>query len=129
MNSVQAPHLHPLINPTDLATIRSSVTLLDVRSPGEFESSHIPGSYNVPLDLLPEDGPDLESEIAGPVVLVCRSGMRARQAEQALAATGFPRLHVLEGGLSAWESASLPVNRGQARWDMERQGLLLQRDL
>ena len=121
MTPVQISDLRPLIDPTDLAAVQAGVTILDVRSPAEFDSSHIPGSYNVPLDLLPEHGPNLASAIGGPVVLVCRLGMRARHAEQALSALGFPRLHVLEGGLAAWEGASLPVNRGQSRWDIERQ--------
>lgn len=109
------------MQPDVLAATQSSVTILDVRSPAEFAATHIPGSYNVPLAVLPEHASDLASAIGDPVVLVCRSGTRARQAEQALRAGDFPRLHVLEGGLAAWEKATLPVNRGQARWDMERQ--------
>lgn len=31
------------------------------------------------------------------------------------------RVHILDGGLSAWEAAGLPVNRGRHRWSMERQ--------
>lgn len=99
----------------------SRVTLLDVRTPAEFESVHIPGSYNVPLDRLSEHRDELRSALKDPVILVCRSGMRARQAEQALAAAGLSRLHVLDGGLSAWESAGKPVKRGQQKWSLERQ--------
>lgn len=99
----------------------SRVTLLDVRTPAEFESVHIPGSYNVPLDRLSEHRDELRSALTDPVILVCRSGMRARQAEQALAAAGLSRLHVLDGGLSAWESAGKPVKRGQQKWSLERQ--------
>lgn len=99
----------------------SQVTVLDVRTPAEFESSHIPGSYNVPLDRLSEHADELASAAGGAVVLVCRSGVRARQAEQTLQSVRLPRLHVLDGGLSAWEAASLPLNRGRQRWSMERQ--------
>lgn len=100
---------------------RSDVTVLDVRTPAEYESSHIPGSYNVPLDTLGEHAGELASAVGGPVVLVCRSGMRAQQAEQTLQGTSLQRMHVLDGGLSAWEAASLPINRGKQRWSMERQ--------
>jgi 3-mercaptopyruvate sulfurtransferase SseA len=55
------------------------------------------------------------------VVLVCRSGARAEQAERALAEAGMPNVHVLDGGILAWEQAGAPVNRGRARWDIERQ--------
>lgn len=97
------------------------LVLLDVRTPAEFAAAHIPGSYNVPLDLLPEHAQEIGAASGDPVVLVCRSGARARQAEQSLAGAAFPRLHVLDGGLSAWEAAGLALNRGPQRWGMERQ--------
>ncbi|WP_055601882.1 rhodanese-like domain-containing protein [Streptomyces aureus] len=95
--------------------------LLDVRTPGEFRTVHIPGSYNVPLDTLREHRAELLSHLDEDVVLVCRSGARATQAEQALAGAGLPNLRVLDGGMNAWEAAGAPVNRGPERWDMERQ--------
>ncbi|MFE4312404.1 rhodanese-like domain-containing protein [Streptomyces sp. NPDC056891] len=95
--------------------------LLDVRTPGEFRAVHIPGSYNVPLDTLREHRAELLSHLEEDVVLVCRSGARAAQAEQALAGAGLPNLRVLDGGVNAWEAAGAPVNRGPERWDMERQ--------
>ncbi|MDX2560740.1 rhodanese-like domain-containing protein [Streptomyces sp. TX20-6-3] len=95
--------------------------LLDVRTPAEFHTVHIPGSYNVPLDTLREHRAELLSHLDEGVVLVCRSGARAARAEQALAGAGLPNLRVLDGGMNAWEAAGAPVNRGPERWDMERQ--------
>ncbi|MGO4632806.1 rhodanese-like domain-containing protein [Streptomyces sp. 2RAF24] len=95
--------------------------LLDVRTPGEFRTVHIPGSYNVPLATLREHRAELLSHLDEEVVLVCRSGARATQAEKALAEAGLPNLRVLAGGMNAWEAAGAPANRGPERWDMERQ--------
>ncbi|MEU8233276.1 rhodanese-like domain-containing protein [Actinoplanes sp. NPDC048967] len=95
--------------------------ILDVRTPGEFETSHIPGAYNVPLDLLREHRTELLAHLDDDVVLVCRSGARAAQAEQTLARTGLPNLKVLDGGILAWQAADSPVERGRPRWDLERQ--------
>ncbi|MEU5531103.1 rhodanese-like domain-containing protein [Micromonospora chersina] len=95
--------------------------LLDVRTPAEFETSHIPGSYNVPLDLLKEHREELRNHLDEDVVLVCRSGARATQAEQALAGVGLPNLKVLDGGIMAWQAANAPIKRGAPRWDLERQ--------
>ncbi|MFE0700965.1 rhodanese-like domain-containing protein [Streptomyces sp. NPDC058872] len=95
--------------------------LLDVRTPGEFRTAHIPGSYNVPLGTLREHRTELLTHLDEDVVLVCRSGTRATQAERALAEAGLPNLRVLEGGITAWETAGAPLNRGPERWDMERQ--------
>ncbi|MEU3688470.1 rhodanese-like domain-containing protein [Streptomyces narbonensis] len=95
--------------------------LLDVRTPGEFRTAHIPGSYNVPLNTLREHRAELLAHLDEDVVLVCRSGARAAEAEQALAEAGLPNLRVLAGGIVAWEAAGAPVDRGPERWDMERQ--------
>ncbi|MEU0151353.1 rhodanese-like domain-containing protein [Micromonospora fulviviridis] len=95
--------------------------LLDVRTPAEFETSHIPGSYNVPLDLLKEHREELRDHLDEDVVLVCRSGARATQAGQALAGVGLPNLKVLDGGIMAWQTANAPIKEGTPRWDLERQ--------
>ncbi len=99
----------------------ADVRVLDVRSPAEFEGVHIPGAYNVPLDTLGEHAEDIQRHVDEPVVLVCRSGMRASQAEQRLAAAGMGNVKVLEGGMMAWEGAGGTVKRGAEKWDIERQ--------
>ncbi|WP_128374860.1 rhodanese-like domain-containing protein [Streptomyces cavernae] len=95
--------------------------LLDVRTPGEFRTAHIPGSYNVPLDTLREHRAELLHHLDEDVVLICRSGARAAQAEQALAEAGLPNLRVLDGGVTAWETGGGSLTRGPERWDLERQ--------
>jgi rhodanese-related sulfurtransferase len=52
---------------------------------------------------------------------VCRSGQRARKAEEALRATGMSNLHVLDGGMAAWIAAGQPVREGKRRMSLERQ--------
>ena len=99
----------------------SDVRVLDVRSAAEFEGVHIPGAYNVPLDTLGEHATDIRTHVEETIVLVCRSGMRASQAEQRLATVGMSNVKVLEGGMMAWERSGGKVNRGAARWDIERQ--------
>lgn len=98
-----------------------ALTLIDVRTPAEFSSAHIPGSYNVPLDQLSEHADLLRSVSGEPVVLICRSGGRARQAETTLLGADLPRVHVLHGGLAAWETQRLPLRRGAVRWSLDRQ--------
>ncbi len=95
--------------------------VLDVRTPAEFGSVHIPGAYNVPLDTLREHRDEIARHLDEAVVLVCRSGQRAGQAEQALAAAGLPNVRILQGGMQAWQRADGPVKLGRHRWDLERQ--------
>lgn len=98
-----------------------SPRILDVRTPAEFESAHIPGAYNVPLDTLREHREELRRHLDEDVVLVCRSGARAAQAEQSLREAGLPGLRVLDGGMVSWQSAGAPVNQGRQTWELERQ--------
>ncbi|HUF31015.1 MAG TPA: rhodanese-like domain-containing protein [Gemmatimonadaceae bacterium] len=114
----------PAVAPAELAQILSShpdVRLLDVRTPGEYETAHIRGAYNVPLDTLGEHGEEIRATVAEPVVLICQSGQRAQKAEAALNAAGMPNLHVLAGGVTGWIAAGQPVVRGRTRISLERQ--------
>ena len=113
-----------VIKVADLQLILSqepSIRVLDVRTGGEFESVHIPGSYNVPLDTLAEHADDL-ADVEHPVVLVCQTGGRATTAHGALRVAGKQQLHILEGGMQAWRTAGGDVIEGTSdRWAMDRQ--------
>jgi len=113
-----------MIDSADLQNLLGSSApprVLDVRTPGEFETVHMPGAYNVPLDLLREHRDEIVSHLDEDVVLVCRSGQRATQAEGALREAGLTNVHILDGGITAWEAKGFAVNRGSQRWDLERQ--------
>lgn len=97
-----------------------AIRVVDVRTPTEHAAAHIRGSYNVPLDELPEHAAEIR-HLTTPLVLVCQSGSRARRAESVLAGAGVPRLHVLEGGVQAWRAAGLPVVEGRGPISLERQ--------
>jgi rhodanese-related sulfurtransferase len=109
----------------ELLAAGPEVRVLDVRTPAEFESAHLPGSVNVPLDTLREHRDEIARHLRQPVVLICRSGQRAAQAERLLADAGLPDVQVLAGGILAWERAGARVVRGRARWELERQVRLL----
>ena len=102
------------------------VTLVDVRTPAEFESLHAEGAILHPLENFQ---PDLLMETLGgdgrgkaePIYLTCQSGSRASQAAQRLASAGFDSVSVVEGGTDAWAKADLPVVRGRRVLSLERQ--------
>ncbi len=103
----------------------SAPRLIDVRTPAEFETAHIPGAYNVPLDLLREHRDEIARHLDEDVVLICKAGGRAAQADETLRRAGLTNVHVLDGGMTAWESRSFNVKRGTERWDLERQVRLI----
>lgn len=112
---IDASELRQLISDDPL------IRVLDVRTGGEFDSVHIPGSYNVPLDTLAEHARDL-AELDHRVVLVCKSGARADQARSKLTVAGKERLHLLDGGLDAWLATGGDVVRGSSEtWALDRQ--------
>ena len=112
------------IDPAELVRMRTvdpAVHVIDVRTPGEFETGHIEGSYNVPLDVLGEHAADLAA-LDHHVVLVCQSGARATKALEQLVTAGKSNLRLLEGGMGAWTAAGNQVVRTNAtRWAMDRQ--------
>ena len=97
------------------------VSLIDVRTPAEYGEVHIPGSQLMPLDRLDAAAVKSASSDDGQCVLICRSGKRAEQAYQKLHAAGGGNLVILDGGVTAWESAGLPVERGAKAMSLERQ--------
>jgi len=104
------------VSPVELnKTIASGglVELLDVRTPGEFESAHVPGARLIPLDEL-DAGAFLKQrgQAAQPVYVLCQSGGRARKAIEKLQQAGFGGCVLVEGGTQAWIDAGLPVTRG-----------------
>ncbi|MCZ4541338.1 rhodanese-like domain-containing protein [Dietzia kunjamensis] len=116
----------PTLAPADLRDALDSDTppaVIDVRSPAEYSSVHIRGSYNVPLPLLAEHGEEFASRLPGQVVLICQSGNRARQANERLEAVGVnpDSVTVLDGGIAGYEAAGGEVLRGKGAWAMDRQ--------
>lgn len=115
------PHV---LAPDELAELlakRSDVRVLDVRTPGEFEAVHLRGAYNVPVETLAEHTAAIRASVTAPLVIVCRSGRRALQAEEMLREAGMLDLHLLDGSMNAWVAAGKPVVRGRQKLSLERQ--------
>ncbi|MBK7748110.1 MAG: rhodanese-like domain-containing protein [Candidatus Obscuribacter sp.] len=107
----------PEIAAKDLSVL-SSKTLIDVRSPIEYEVEHIDGAINIPLDKLETRISEVPRQ--GELVVICRSGKRAERGAYTLAGQGFnPK--VLSGGMLAWREAKLPVIEGKKMLPIERQ--------
>jgi rhodanese-related sulfurtransferase len=85
--------------------------LLDVRTPEEFASGHVPGAVNIPYDEVGQRSADLDAHRDQEVVVYCEKGGRAAKAAQALADAGFRSIRHLEGDMSGWRAAGLPVEK------------------
>ena len=90
---------------------REKAMVVDVCSPDEFAAGHVAGAKNVPLGDLEAKLPGLVKNKTTPVILVCASGMRSRRAVAIAKKLGYDNSHSLTGGMGAWRSASLPVEK------------------
>lgn len=63
-------------------------TIVDVRTPQEFEEGHVPGSLNIPLQELPGRVDEIR-RLPVPIVLCCRSGARSGMALDMLRSAGI----------------------------------------
>jgi rhodanese-related sulfurtransferase len=89
--------------------INDGAMILDVREPAEFSAGHLPNAKLIPVGEIDQRAAELSSK--KPILVVCASGQRAAKAAAALRKAGHEQVFCLEGGLSAWRSAGLPVVR------------------
>ena len=85
------------------------VTVLDVRTPDEFNAGHIAGAKNLNFS----DG-DFQAEVqqlekGQPYLVQCRTGRRSAQAGAVMKQLGFKSVYDLAGGIKAWEEAKEEV--------------------
>lgn len=85
-----------------IAAQEAGATLLDVREPVETQEGMLPGAVAIPLAAVLAD---LAAVGPGPVVVVCKAGVRAERAAAALRAAGV-EASVLAGGMDAWAGIS-----------------------
>ncbi len=78
--------------------VREGAKIIDVRTPGEYQSGHIAGSINIPLNELP--GKLRQLDKTTPIITCCASGMRSGSAKSLLIANGFQNVHNGGGWMS-----------------------------
>jgi phage shock protein E len=83
--------------------------ILDVRTPEEFASGHVPRAVNIPHTELAGRLDELPSGRTTPIVVYCEKGGRAGMAATALLDAGFTEILHLDGDMSAWRTSGQPV--------------------
>jgi len=82
---------------------------VDVRAPGERVQKSVPGSVSVPLSQLANRTGELPKD--RPLLVYCAGGYRSSIAASLLQQRGFTAVSEIAGGLAAWETAQLPLDR------------------
>ncbi|MFH9891198.1 rhodanese-like domain-containing protein [Streptomyces luteogriseus] len=100
------------------------LTVIDVRTPGEYATGHLPDAHNIPLDHLDAALPALKvAAERGDLLVVCASGARSVAACRRLTEAGITAA-TLTGGTSTWTQLGHDIHRPadvRAPWPMERQ--------
>lgn len=74
--------------------VAKGAIIVDVRSPQEFDSGHIKGSKNIPVNIIQREITAIK-KWGKPVITVCQSGARSGMAKSALKQAG---IEVYNGG-------------------------------
>ncbi len=90
---------------------REKAVLIDICEAGEYAAGHAGGARNIPLGQLEDKLPSMVKNKAVPVILVCQSGARSGRAVAIARKLGYEKAQSLSGGLGAWKSANLPVEK------------------
>lgn len=90
---------------------REKAVVIDVCEAQEFAAGHVGGAKNIPLDQLEQKLPGAVKNKSLPLILVCQSGARSGRAVAIAKKLGFAEVQSLGGGMGAWKSASLPIEK------------------
>ncbi|HEY1611310.1 MAG TPA: rhodanese-like domain-containing protein [Paraburkholderia sp.] len=88
---------------------RRNAVVIDLRNTDEFANGHLPAARNLPFsDLAAKIGQFVKNK-SNPVLLVCQTGQQSQKAQRIVTDAGFAEVHVLNGGVDAWQKAGMPV--------------------
>ena len=90
---------------------REKAVVIDICEPNEFAAGHVVGAKNIPLGQLEGKLASTVKNKALPLILVCQSGARSSRALGIAKKLGFANVQSLSGGLGAWRSANLPIEK------------------
>ena len=88
---------------------KANQQLVDVRTVSEFESGHIKGFKNIPLNSLEKDANQFDKN--KPIIIHCQSGVRAAMAYSVLEKIGFKNIINYSGGINDWKAKKLPLEK------------------
>jgi rhodanese-related sulfurtransferase len=100
------------IAPSELAdriNTDNAPLILDVRTPGEYATGHIPGAVNIPHTELRDRLSELMSHQNEEIVVHCQTGPRAGVAQSILSQAGFMQIRELEGHMQQWKASGYPI--------------------
>ena len=93
---------------------REKAVVVDVCEVEEFAAGHVGGSKNIPLNQLDDKLAAAVKNKTLPLILVCQTGARSARAVAMAKKLGYDNAQSMAGGLKAWQTANLPVEKSAA---------------
>jgi len=98
------------IDTAELADLigRGNVDVVDVRDQNEWETGHLTGARNIPLETLRDD-PEKFLERGKPIIFICKKGVRSLAAAKLADRFGYDPVYNLDGGMLEWIRVGFPM--------------------
>lgn len=93
---------------------KENALVVDVSPLADYEKGHVPSARHVAISQFDPESKDLVKVRDLPVALVCKTGAVSAQAAKRLRKAGFSKVYWLEGGVTTWMDAQLPLAKGRA---------------
>lgn len=84
------------------------ITLIDVRTPGEYDKGHLSNAVNIDWNSAEFAGKMESFDKEKPIMLYCLSGGRSGSAMIKLKEMGFKEVYNMEGGIMKWRAGNMP---------------------
>ncbi len=101
----------PEIAVEELAAVRTSGVVVDVRESEEYVAGHLPDAVPIPMSQLATRMGEIDK--TSPVFVICASGNRSSAMTDLLRGAGFDAVSVA-GGTGAWTRSGRPLEEGLA---------------
>jgi rhodanese-related sulfurtransferase len=88
---------------------RRNAVVIDLRSAAQYAQGHLPSARHLEMADLQAKIGQIAKNKSNPVILVCQTGQQSQKASRAVTEAGYSEVHVLQGGVDAWQKAGMPV--------------------
>ncbi len=89
------------------------ILVIDVRTPKEFETGHVPGAVNVPVDELAQKIGEMKVAKDTTIVTICEHGGRSSRAANELHKMGYKTTSYCR--MDTWRDKNYKVEKGDAK--------------
>jgi len=87
------------------------VVVVDVREPSETIGGKISKAVQIPFSSMSKRIGELEKHKNKTLLVYCKTGARSGAACRELSKSGFEKVYSLNGGITAWQEAHLPISK------------------